>query len=73
MSIDIYEPNSQDLVFLETDEVDISGEDTQSDDEADTICADTQGSEFEFTDFTLPSQSQPPMSQLQSPSLAHKV
>jgi len=72
MSINIYEPSSQVLVFLETDEVDIIDEDTQSDD-ADTICADTQGSEFEFTDFTLPSQSQPLMSQLESPSLAHRV
>ncbi|CAI6372897.1 unnamed protein product [Macrosiphum euphorbiae] len=72
MSINIYEPSSQDLVFLETDEVDIIDEDTQSDD-ADTICADTQDSDFEFTDFTLPSQSQPLMSQLESPSLAHRM
>lgn len=59
MSSDIYEPSSQNFEFLETDEADMIG-------------ADTQSKEFEFTDFTLPSQSQP-MSQLESPSLTHKV
>jgi len=44
MSVDTYGPNSQTLTFLETEE--------------DLIGADTQGSEFDFTDFTLPSQTQ---------------
>ena len=43
-TVDSYGPASQTLTFLETDEVDIG--------------ADTQGSEFEFNDFTLPSQTQ---------------
>lgn len=55
MSVDTYGPSSQTLTFLETEEADMIG-------------ADTQGSEFEFTDFTLPSQSQAPMSQLDSSS-----
>lgn len=45
MSVDTYGPNSQTLTFLETEETDLLG-------------ADTQGSEYEFTDFTLPSQTQ---------------
>ena len=45
MSVDAYGPSSQALTFLETDETDLLG-------------ADTQGSEFDFTDFTLPSQTQ---------------
>ena len=45
-SIDAYGPNSQTLTFLETDEA------------ADLLGADTQGSEFDFNDFTLPSQTQ---------------
>ena len=44
MSVDAYAPNSQTLTFLETEE--------------DLIGADTQGTEFDFTDFTLPSQTQ---------------
>lgn len=60
MSVDTYGPSSQNLTFLETEEADMIG-------------ADTQGSEFEFTDFTLPSQSQPPMSQLDSSSSTHRV
>ena len=44
MSVDAYPPNSQTLTFLETEE--------------DLIGADTQGTEFDFTDFTLPSQTQ---------------
>ena len=44
MSVDTYGP-TQTLTFLETEETDLLG-------------ADTQGSEFEFTDFTLPSQTQ---------------
>ena len=45
MSVDAYGPSSQTLTFLETEETDLLG-------------ADTQGSEYEFTDFTLPSQTQ---------------
>lgn len=44
MSVDAYGPNSQTLTFLDTEE--------------DLLGADTQGSEFDFTDFTLPSQTQ---------------
>lgn len=46
MSVDAYGPSSQTLTFLETE------------DGVDLLGADTQGSEFEFTDFTLPSQTQ---------------
>ncbi|XP_013391305.1 regulator of nonsense transcripts 1 [Lingula anatina] len=45
MSVDAYGPSSQTLTFLDTEEADLLG-------------ADTQGSEFDFTDFTLPSQTQ---------------
>ena len=45
MSVDAYGPSSQSLTFLDTEETDLMG-------------ADTQGSEFDFTDFTLPSQTQ---------------
>ncbi|CAG5115158.1 unnamed protein product [Candidula unifasciata] len=45
MNVEAYGPNSQTLTFLETEENDLLG-------------ADTQGSEFDFTDFTLPSQTQ---------------
>ena len=45
MSVDAYGPSSQTLTFLDTDETDLLG-------------ADTQGSEYEFNDFTLPSQTQ---------------
>lgn len=45
MSVDAYGPNSQTLSFLDTEETDLLG-------------ADTQGSDFDFTDFTLPSQTQ---------------
>lgn len=51
MSVDAYGPSSQTLTFLETEEA------------ADLIGADTQGSEFDFTDFTLPSPSQTQASQ----------
>ncbi|KAL4227542.1 ATP-dependent helicase NAM7 [Mactra antiquata] len=44
MSVDAYGPNSQTLTFLDTED--------------DMLGADTQGSEFDFTDFTLPSQTQ---------------
>lgn len=51
MSVDAYGPSSQTLTFLDTEEGDLLG-------------ADTQGSDFDFTDFTLPSQSQTQASQL---------
>lgn len=50
MSVDAYGPSSQSLTFLDTEETDLIG-------------ADTQGSEFDFTDFTLPSPSQTQASQ----------
>uniref|UniRef100_A0A6M2DNA6 DNA helicase n=1 Tax=Xenopsylla cheopis TaxID=163159 RepID=A0A6M2DNA6_XENCH len=52
MSVDAYGPSSQTLTFLDTEEGDLLG-------------ADTQGSDFDFTDFTLPSQSQTQASQLE--------
>lgn len=51
MSVDAYGPSSQTLTFLDTEENDLIG-------------ADTQASEFDFRDFTLPSQSQTQASQL---------
>ncbi|KAM4548317.1 regulator of nonsense transcripts 1 isoform 1-T2 [Odontesthes bonariensis] len=45
MSVEAYGPSSQTLTFLDTEETELLG-------------ADTQGSEFDFTDFTLPSQTQ---------------
>ena len=45
MSVEAYGPSSQTLTFLDTEETELIG-------------ADTQGSEYEFTDFTLPSQTQ---------------
>ena len=45
MSVDAYGPSSQTLTFLDTEESDLIG-------------GDTQGSEFDFTDFTVPSQTQ---------------
>lgn len=53
MSVDTYGPSSQTLTFLDTEESDLIG-------------ADTQGSEFDFTEFTLPSQSQTQASQVES-------
>lgn len=52
MSVDSYinVTNSQTLTFL--------------DEENDLIGADTQGTDFDFRDFTLPSQSQTQVSQL---------
>ncbi|XP_020791813.1 regulator of nonsense transcripts 1-like isoform X1 [Boleophthalmus pectinirostris] len=47
MSVEAYGPSSQTLTFLDTEEAELIG-------------ADTQGSEYDFTDFTLPSQSQGP-------------
>ncbi len=52
MSVDTYGPSSQTLTFLDTEEADLIG-------------ADTQGSEFDFTEFTLPSQSQTQASQVE--------
>lgn len=52
MSVDAYGPSSQTLTFLDTEEADLIG-------------ADTQGSEFDFTEFTVPSQSQTQASQLE--------
>lgn len=45
MSVDTYGPSSQTLTFLDTEDHDLIG-------------ADTQGTDFDFRDFTLPSQSQ---------------
>ena len=45
MSVDAFGPNSQTLTFLDTEENDLLG-------------ADTQGTDFDFRDFTLPSQTQ---------------
>lgn len=54
MSVEAYGPSSQTLTFLDTEEAELLG-------------ADTQGSEFEFTDFTLPSQTQTPPGGLGGP------
>lgn len=52
MSVDSYiNVTSQTLTFLDTEENDLIG-------------ADTQGTDFDFRDFTLPSQSQTQASQL---------
>ena len=51
MSEDTFNGSSQPLSFLEPEENDMLG-------------ADTQGSEFDFTDFTVPSQSQTIPSQI---------
>jgi len=51
MSVDTYGPSSQTLTFLDTEENDLIG-------------ADTQGTDFDFRDFTLPSQSQTQTSQV---------
>ena len=65
MSVDAYGMSSQTLTFLDTEGPDLLG-------------ADTQGSEFDFTDFTLPSQtqsqtqiSQPDGGQSQSQVMVH--
>lgn len=50
MSVDTYGPSSQTLTFLDTEDHDLIG-------------ADTQGTDFDFRDFTLPSQSQTQASQ----------
>lgn len=51
MSIDTYGAHSQTLTFLDTEEHDLIGG------------ADTQGTDFDFRDFTLPSQGQTQASQ----------
>jgi hypothetical protein len=61
MSVDTYGPSSQSLTFLDTDEA------------ADLIGADTQGSDFDFKDFTLPSQSQTQASQLDTVGGHHTI
>ena len=53
MSVDAFAPNSQTLTFFDSEEPDLLG-------------ADTQGSDYEYNDFTLPSQSQTQASQLES-------
>ena len=45
MSVEAYGPSSQTLTFLDTEETELIG-------------GGTQGSEYDFTDFTLPSQTQ---------------
>ncbi len=63
MSVEAYGPSSQTLTFLDTEETELLG-------------ADTQGSEFEFTDFTLPSQTQTQgqtQSQLDNQVWTHKT
>ncbi|XP_035667154.1 regulator of nonsense transcripts 1-like isoform X1 [Branchiostoma floridae] len=56
-SVEAYGPSSQSLTFLETEENDL------------LMGADTQGTEFDFTDFTLPSQTQ---TQSQASQLEHQ-
>ena len=51
-SVEPYGPSSQVLTFLDTEENDL------------LVQADTQGTEFDFVDFNLPSQSQIQTSQL---------
>ena len=55
MSVEAYGPSSQTLTFLDVEEAELLG-------------ADTQGSEYDFTDFTLPSQTQTQPGQGQSQS-----
>ena len=59
MSVIEYGPSSQTLTFL--------------DDEHDLIGADTQGTDFDFRDFTLPSQSQTQASHLDHLSSSSQV
>lgn len=53
MSVDAYGPSSQQLTFLDTGDV---GEGTG--DLLMGVGADTQGSDYDFAEFTLPSQTQ---------------
>uniref|UniRef100_A0A8C4WWS0 UPF1 RNA helicase and ATPase n=1 Tax=Eptatretus burgeri TaxID=7764 RepID=A0A8C4WWS0_EPTBU len=57
MSVDAYGPSSQTLTFLDSEEGELLG-------------ADTQATDFDYTDFTLPSQSQ---SQSQLPSQGSQI
>lgn len=52
MSVDAFGSSSQTLTFLDTEEHELIGG------------ADTQGTDFDFRDFTIPSQSQTQASQL---------
>lgn len=58
MSVDAFGANSQTLTFLDTEENDLMG-------------ADTQGTDFDFRDFTVPSQTQ--ASQLDHGSLQKSI
>lgn len=58
-SFDAYGPNSQALTFFDPEENDLIG-------------GDTQGPDFDCTDFTLPSQSQTQTSQI-DPGIPEKV
>lgn len=60
MSVDTYGPNSQPLTFLDTEENDLIG-------------ADTQGTDFDYRDFTMPSQSQTQASQFDSLSDSNQL
>lgn len=53
MNLEDYDLNSQSLTFFEAEETDMIG-------------ADTQGSEYEFYDFTLPTLSVEPISKVNS-------
>lgn len=57
MSVDAYGPSSQTLTFLDTEDADLIG-------------ADTQGSECDFTDFTIPSQTQASQHDLGGPKVS---
>lgn len=57
MSVDAYGPSSQTLTFLDTEDADLIG-------------ADTQGSECDFTDFTIPSQTQASQHDQAGPKIA---
>lgn len=60
MSVEAYGPSSQTLTFLDTEEAELLG-------------ADTQGSEYDFTDFTLPSQTQTQTQGQTQSQLDHQV
>lgn len=57
MSVDAYGPSSQTLTFLDTEDADLIG-------------GDTQGSECDFTDFTIPSQTQASQHDLGGPKVS---
>lgn len=56
MNVEAFGPNSQTLTFLDTDEPN------------DFLGADTQGTDFDFHDFTLPSQTQASQADLSQPN-----